>query len=337
MKRLLSAAALAALCAGAPAAAAPLVLDADQGAVFDAIIDGFPMLAVYDGVPDFPTGYNTLSIGLQIPVTEERGIGEFPVAPLAGAAPEAVQSATLVFNIDDVIGTFGPGTSFRGEASRTILVHLYAGDGAVTIADYLAVARPAHAVDTTPHGRITDASLRQSGPLVFAVDVTDDVRTLLADAPPAIGVVWRTTDAGTATSLDHLGDGGGGPPGVSGAFLPYLEIDLAPPSTPTPTPTAPPSDTATPLATATAPPTATGVPGTPSASASVTPTRTPGVGPCAGDCDGDGSVRVSELIAGVTLALGTATTPCPAIDTDGDGLVSVAELIQAVNAALAGC
>ncbi|MGH7786365.1 MAG: hypothetical protein ACRERC_05825, partial [Candidatus Binatia bacterium] len=119
MPQSLQAAVLALLLAAAPAAAEPVTIGLDQGAKFDAIVDGFPMLAAFDGVPDFPTGYQTLSIGLQIGVTEERGIGEFPVVPLNGAAPDAVLAATLVFNIDDVIGTFGPGTSFRGSASQT--------------------------------------------------------------------------------------------------------------------------------------------------------------------------------------------------------------------------
>ena len=57
-----------------------------------------------------------------------------------------------------------------------------------------------------------------------------------------------------------------------------------------------------------------------------------------GDCDGDGTVSVAELITGVNIALGSAPiTACPPFDTDGDGRVSVAELIRAVNVALSGC
>ena len=110
--------------ATAAAAQRTVVLDVDGGAEFDAIIDGFPMLAAYDGVPDFPTGYNTLSVALLIAVSEERGIGEFPLAPLDGAASTDVVSATLTFNIDDIIASFGPGTGFNGNAARDILVHL---------------------------------------------------------------------------------------------------------------------------------------------------------------------------------------------------------------------
>lgn len=60
--------------------------------------------------------------------------------------------------------------------------------------------------------------------------------------------------------------------------------------------------------------------------------------PCPGDCDGDGTVTVSELITAVNIALGTALlSACDAADVDGDGRVTVAELIAAVNAALLGC
>jgi hypothetical protein len=309
-----------------PAGAEPLIIGLDQGAVFDAIIDGFPMLALFDGVPDFLTGYNTLSIGLQLGVTEERGVGEFPVAPLAGVAPAAVRRATLHFNIDDVIGTFGPGTSFRGSASQRILVHLYAGDGTVTVDDHLAIERAAHVVDTTPLGRITDATLARSGPLAFALDVTDDLRALLAAAPVAVGVVWRTTDSPSATSLDHLGDGSAGPPFVNGAFLPYLTIELdavaAPTATPTATAEPPATATATAMATATASPTGAA-------------TTTPG-GVCAGDCDGDGQVSINEVILGVGMGLG-GSAACPAMDGDSNGTISIDELVRAVNAALGGC
>jgi hypothetical protein len=296
------------IAAAAHLRAEEVILGVDQGAVFDAVVDGYPMLAAFDGVPDFPTGYNTLSIGLQLGITEERGLGEFPLRALPAGT---VQTATLVFNIDDVIGTFGPGTSFRGTASQRILIHLYAGDGAVTIDDYLAIERPAHLVE--PPGRITDQTLAQSGPLTFAVDITDDVRDIIATAPVAIGVVFRTTDSPSATSLDNLGEGGHGPPGVHGSFLPYLRIDLEPAGEMTPTPTA---------TVVASPPTATPIPTAPAA--------------CAGDCNGDGAVTINELVLGVSLGLG-ASGACAALDDDRNGTISIAELVRAVNAALGGC
>jgi hypothetical protein len=67
-----------------------------------------------------------------------------------------------------------------------------------------------------------------------------------------------------------------------------------------------------------------------------TPTATPL--PCAGDCDGNGRVSIAELIAGVSIALRTASVDiCRACDTSGDGTVSIGEIIAAVNKALNGC
>jgi protocatechuate 3,4-dioxygenase beta subunit len=80
----------------------------------------------------------------------------------------------------------------------------------------------------------------------------------------------------------------------------------------------------TPAATATAPgPTATPLP----------PTED-----CAGDCSGDGTVSIDELVRGVNMALGNAPLDdCDRFDRDGNRLVSVAELVAAVNSALRGC
>jgi hypothetical protein len=65
------------------------------------------------------------------------------------------------------------------------------------------------------------------------------------------------------------------------------------------------------------------------------PTTTPA---CVGDCDGDGSVAINELVTGVSIALGNQVlSACPAFDADGDGSVAINELITAVNNALAGC
>ena len=67
-------------------------------------------------------------------------------------------------------------------------------------------------------------------------------------------------------------------------------------------------------------------------------TATPGDGDCVGDCNGDGTVGIAELIRGVNIALELAAlAACPSFDSDGNGLVSIGELIQAVNNALDGC
>ena len=68
-----------------------------------------------------------------------------------------------------------------------------------------------------------------------------------------------------------------------------------------------------------------------------TPTATPAPA-CNGDCNGDGSVAINELISGVNIALGSAAvTACAAIDANGDGSVAINELVAAVSRALAGC
>ena len=59
---------------------------------------------------------------------------------------------------------------------------------------------------------------------------------------------------------------------------------------------------------------------------------------CNGDCDGDGTITVDEVITGVNIALGNISVcACMPCDTDVDGVISVAELIRAVHHALAGC
>lgn len=59
---------------------------------------------------------------------------------------------------------------------------------------------------------------------------------------------------------------------------------------------------------------------------------------CPGDCNGDGSVAVNELILGVNIALGSAQVgACPQFDADQSGSVSINELVGAVQSALIGC
>ena len=109
-------------------------------------------------------------------------------------------------------------------------------------------------------------------------------------------------------------------------------------STPVVTPTA--SGTATVSATpTTANPTSSATPlDTVTATASPAATATATVLACSGDCNGDGSVMVNELIGGVNIALGNALLDsCPSFDHNGDGSVLINELITAVNAALTGC
>jgi hypothetical protein len=58
---------------------------------------------------------------------------------------------------------------------------------------------------------------------------------------------------------------------------------------------------------------------------------------CIGDCDGNGSVAVSELVTCVNIALDrTDLSICPACACNGE-LVNVSCLITGVNALLRGC
>jgi 6-phosphogluconolactonase (cycloisomerase 2 family) len=59
---------------------------------------------------------------------------------------------------------------------------------------------------------------------------------------------------------------------------------------------------------------------------------------CVGDCSGDGTVTVDELLIGVSIALGeTALSRCPDFDGDGDGCVTIGDILAAINAALSRC
>lgn len=70
-----------------------------------------------------------------------------------------------------------------------------------------------------------------------------------------------------------------------------------------------------------------------------TPTATAGEVPtCVGDCSGDGSATVDEVITGVNIALGIVpASACQVFDANDDRTVTVEEILQAVNNALNGC
>lgn len=59
---------------------------------------------------------------------------------------------------------------------------------------------------------------------------------------------------------------------------------------------------------------------------------------CAGDCGGDGSVTIADLLGMITVALETAPlSGCVAGDIDHDGMVRVDEILAAVHVAMRGC
>jgi hypothetical protein len=180
------------------------------------------------------------------------------------------------------------------------------------------------------------AQLLGDGPLLTCV------APLRAEAPP--GRYALTLDRLFAADVD--GTLLLGVRAVSGT----LTVDAdAPPPTATASPTA--SRTALPSATRTA--SATVRPSaTASATAFATATISPSVTPsetatppdtpspspvahCAGDCDGDGTVTIAELISAIGIANGSAPlSACAALDANGDGSVSIDEIVDAVVAAL---
>jgi hypothetical protein len=69
-----------------------------------------------------------------------------------------------------------------------------------------------------------------------------------------------------------------------------------------------------------------------------TQTAAPIESTCAGDCNGDWSVTLDELVQAINVALGlTANGICPRLDGNLDGLVAIDEVIKAVGSALDGC
>lgn len=329
------------------AAANTIVVGEDDGAVYDGIIDGYPGIVPHDGEPDL--GDNALGVAIKTGVTEERAIIELPLAAVRAAVAQ-VASATFTFNIDDVIGSFGPGTEFIERACRQLWVHTYRGNGQIDLLDFKRIESSGHSVSTTAHGNITDATLAVTGPLRFDVNITSDVNALLAADATHLGIVMRCTDSPTGTSLDNLGDTSSGEPGINGSFMPYLSVELAGPPTATPSPTSTPTPSATPspsfTATATstsmstATPTAT-VPATATHTATIvvtpdqSPTPTPTAPPCTQDCDGDGKVSPIELAGLIGDALAGRSSSCPG--ASGNSLVTVDTIVAAVQQAQQGC
>lgn len=64
----------------------------------------------------------------------------------------------------------------------------------------------------------------------------------------------------------------------------------------------------------------------------------PAAGVCNGDCNGDGTLTVDELVRIVAIALGERpVSDCATADVSGEGLVTVEEIIVATQYALGGC
>lgn len=174
---------------------------------------------------------------------------------------------------------------------------------------------------------------------------------VLSSAPAA--TAWSRS-RGSATGLDISADGRVvGVPEKAGILFvvaraevasgdfheKVLEIHVEPGSllTPEATPTPTSSPTTAVVITPTPLPTSSPTPSrTPTPTSTNSPTATP-TEPCPGDCSGDSSTTVDEILVLVSLALGTPASPCAAGDRDHDGAITVDEIVAAVDVALRGC
>ncbi len=288
---------------GSSADAEEFVIGANSpGTAFDALIDGFPGLASMDGIADF--GGNRLGIALKTQVTEERALLEFSLDALAGLTAPDIETATLTFNIDDVLTTFGPGTSFDATAAERILLFAYAGNGVIELGDFEeAVGPPFAVVDTSTVGVIADASLTVSGPLFFSVDAHPVLANRLIAGDTHLGIIFVTDDDQTGTSLDDLGNGAGGPPGIGGSILPFLTITTRIVTTTT------------------------------STTISTTTTTTMESAMC-GDANLNGRITASDALIVLRIAVGVGSCRAQVCDVDANGTISASDALRVLQVAV---
>ena len=208
-----------------------------------------------------------------------------------------------------------------------------------------------------PTATRTDSSTRTATPTAADTATRTETRTAtptvtrMPTRTATLGTVTRTASrTATATaSPSATATGSDATPESTATDSPTASATAE--ETPSPTPNETATISPTPLSSETAAPTATGTPtptDTPPATATdtaqPTPTDTPLPSPtatiiaCVGDCDGDGIVRVDELIRGVSIGLSSLpVSACPAMDRNGSGEVTIDELIAALDNALDGC
>lgn len=160
--------------------------------------------------------------------------------------------------------------------------------------------------------------------------------TATATTTPTASATASQTPTGTSTATASPTATGTAVPTPS--MLPPTATPTTQPSqTPTATPTGTPTEipTPTPMATPTHLPTQTYT-----RLPTAIPTHEPSPAPraCEGDCDGNGSVTVDELLLMVNIALDNAEiSRCAAGDANGDRQVTINEILGAVGNALEGC
>ena len=248
----------------------------------------------------------------------------------------------------------GSGRTVDGPSSRSVRAHIALWGALVTWAAalLLAIVRPLPALaqsggpyvvtssviagggSTTPAGAGTTVSgtigqplANPSGPATggeFAVSAGFWPAQEAAAAPtPSVTMTMLATASVTPTLTNTP---------VSSATATTAMPTLSPtiPSGTTTTPTR--TGTAAPTTTTTQPPTAT-------TSATATPSATPTPPACAGDCSGDGTVSVEDLVelANIVLDQNGQLTNCPVGDANLDGTIAINDILVGVNNALHGC
>lgn len=209
-------------------------------------------------------------------------------------------------------------------------------------------------VDTLPLSLTLISASASQGSCSGARTITCDIGNLASGASASITIAVRPTAAGQVTNTADVIANEPDTMLDNNTASAVTSIERAPP-TPTPTisPTAPPTSTSTPTRTSTLrstpSPTSTQRPtstttrppqptNTRTASMTQSPSRTPTVRPCVGDCNGNKDVTVNELITMVGIALGSAPlSACTAGDADRNGQIAINEIITGVNNALDGC
>jgi len=266
-------------------------------------------------------------VGPLDPETNEANCDNYPQVSDPGNPkykPECDPAAVTI--LGDYIGAQMAG--FNVEATLGLVDHVQDGD-----LDQLYTTRTVVVGGNTPYVTSVTAGALPPG---LGIDAPTGV---LSGTPTAAGAFSFTI---TATDADLVQ--------VTKAYTMTITGDL-PIGTPTDTPTV--SSTATDTATVSATPTVSPTPSsppldTPTATASPTATATATASPtasatatelaCVGDCNGDGSVAINELIVGVNIALGNAPVDdCASFDGNDNGSVAINELIAAVNAAQTRC
>lgn len=264
-----------------------------------------------------------------------------PIAVKSGATLQGNGSSDGTISVQDG-GTVAPGAS-PGELSSSGLT-MVAG---ATFAAEIDGPSP-----ITQHDRITVAGPVNLSGATLAVTLgyapPDGQQFTLLSQPQGQPVTGTFAGLGEGATFQV----GGTTFGITytGGSGNDVVLVAAPPDTPTSTPA--PDNTPTQTAGLTSTRTATRTPitptqmptATPPSSLTPTPTFTPTptatvmVAACTGDCDGDGSVAIAELVLGVNIALGQRSlTLCQAFDPDRNQQVGIAELVQAVGNALTGC